>query len=845
MHPLWQQMLDRLPIGISILDAQTQQTLWINAAMQTQLEAAIGRSSVLGQMPAEYLPELDKNQWDKVLRALPSQPQAASLPQRLQFVHHATRNVTYWEWTVQATDAVLPPSYLMLTVQSISDVVMNERLLAGEARKADRARRHAEALMRLAQRTSASLTTQETLRAVTQEAAAFFDSPHAAVLLLQPDGQHFEVGYSLGLQPMPPEQALTLDRQHAPGGQALEQHQTLVLTNIAAQNLQTHLLAQGSPPAALITSPILHNERVYGTVEVYFTVPRDVPADARALLQAFADQTAIALHKADLYDQIAEQRRQLQSIFDNAPVGIVYFDTNLQAAAVNAAASLLFGQPLEALQGHIYSDFLPDLLPSLMEKVRAGEPFHASHSILHSGQPGREEILCDMSLLPVRDESGRVVGILFLCFDITELVRARQEADAARSTAEAALDQARAAQSQMVQMEKMRAIGELASGVAHDFNNALMAILGYTELAEESLDDPKALASHLAIIRKATQDASSTVQRLQRFARQRTPAQGDPTDINVVVQDVVEITRPRWKDAAQREGRTYHIRVDLQMVPLISAEASGLREVLINLVINALNAMPTGGTLSLKTCSYDSGHVEIEVADTGIGMTPEVIARIFDPFFTTRGVEGTGLGLAVSWAIIQRHGGTIEVESAPDQGSRFFVRLPLSIEEPLAPVSPSSAAKPIVAKARLLVVDDEPFVASVLMSILTRYGHQVTLAHSAVIALKLLQEKPQEYDIVLTDHGMPGMTGLQLVEAIKRTWPDLPVLLLTGWGENLLQTHVTDALPDAVLGKPINQTDLLNAVAMALRWKTEKDSEDGAQAGTCAEDDDSTRSRAD
>src|SRR5262249_41142363 len=162
------------------------------------------------------------------------------------------------------------------------------------------------------------------------------------------------------------------------------------------------------------------------------------------------------------------------------------------------------------------------------------------------------------------------------------------------------------------------------SGVAHDFNNALMAILGYAELAEESLEDPEELANHLAIIRKAAEDAATTVQGLQRFARQKAVTRGEPTDLTAVVQDVVKMNRPRWRDTAKKEGRIYRIEVDQREIPLIPAEPSGLREVLINLVYNALNAMPEGGTLTLATRMYNEDQVEIEVRDTGYGMTSEV-----------------------------------------------------------------------------------------------------------------------------------------------------------------------------------------------------------------------------
>ncbi|HZP83249.1 MAG TPA: ATP-binding protein [Chthonomonadaceae bacterium] len=821
LDPLWQQMLERLPIGIAVLDRRSQQTLWINPALQTLLEGAIGVCAVIGLSPAKYLPGLDAERWQAVLKSVLKSEPGAAAAQRLQFVHYTTRNITYWDWTLQPIEDGSPPHHLMLLVESVSERVMNERLLGSAVRKADRALRRAEALARLTQQVNASMTTQEALRNVTQEAAAFFETPYAAVLLLRPEGRQFEIGYGIGLKETEPSLSY-LDRARTLADHALEERKTLVLTGDRIKSYQTPNLANGKPPAAIISSPIWHDDRIYGALEVYSDEPRDFSEDARALMMAFANQTAIALAKADLYEQVAAQRRQLQTIFDNAPVGILYFDTGQRILAVNAAAARIFGQPLETLAGQTHPDLLRDLPPGLFDQVRRGQPFHASHTIFHSDRPEHEGIVCDLSLLPVRDEAGRVVGVLMLTFNVTELVKARQEADAARAAAETALDHVRAAQSQMVQMEKMRAIGELASGVAHDFNNALMTILGYAEIAEETLDDPETLRSHLAIIRKAAEDAASTVQRLQRFARQRVVANGAPTDVNLIVQDVIEMTRPRWKDTAQKEGRTYHVRVDLNPVPTILAEPSGLREVLVNMIHNALNAMPEGGTLTLSTRTHGPQQVEIEVADTGIGMPPEVVARVFDPFFTTRGVEGTGLGLAVSWTIVQRHGGTIAVESKPGEGTRFFVRLPINAPEAATQSEQAAEIEPLAAQARLLVVDDEPFVASVLMSILSRHGYRVTVAHSAQEALTLLREKPTEYNMVLTDHGMPGMTGLQLVEEIKRVWPEMPVVLLTGWGENLLQMHSAETLPDVVLAKPINQSDLLDALLRVFHAAAEK-----------------------
>lgn len=395
------------------------------------------------------------------------------------------------------------------------------------------------------------------------------------------------------------------------------------------------------------------------------------------------------------------------------------------------------------------------------------------------------------------------------------LTSAGRTAQNARQRAEDALIQLRATQTQMVQVEKLRAIGELASGIAHDFNNALQAILGYAELAQDNSDEPGEVERYLGIIVKAAEDATSTVRRLQRFARQKAVTEGEPTDINRLVEDVVELTRPKWRDAAQREGCTIEVRTDLQPLPTLFAEPSSLKEVLINLTYNALNAMPNGGKLEFNTRPAGPDWIELVVTDTGIGMTPEVQDRIFDPFFTTKGVEGTGLGLSVSWTIIQRHGGNIVVESAPGVGTSFRIRLPVQDLNAFQAAEPDILPPPTAPGARLLIVDDEPFIASLLASLLHREGYHVVVANSGSEALHHL-EGAETFQLLLTDHGMPGMNGLQLLEEVREHYPDLPVLLLTGWGDTLLQTNNVPRPPDAILSKPINRHDLLLTVNRLL-----------------------------
>jgi PAS domain S-box-containing protein len=821
---IWRQVLDEAPLGFALLDVDSTKTLWINRVFRSLLAFGTGLDEVIGLSPTEYLPNLDRDVWERGLhQEWGSQAEGQPLSgNRIQFVHHTTRNIAYWEWMLQRIVS-MDETYLLLTLHGVSDIVMNERLLATAGRAAERARRHAEALVRLTQLVNASLTSPELLQAVTREAAVYFDTGYAAVLLLTPDRQHFTVGYSIGLHSDSVNQIVRLRRERTLAWRAISERRPLILTEPPKHDIDTPILANGSMPATLVSSPIIHQEHIYGAVEVYFAHVRDVNAEARALLGAFADQTAVALLKADLYQQIEEQHRQLQSIFDNAPVAIVYFDANGVAVTANAAAAARYGYAAPDMIGRPYSHYLREAPPDLFDRVRQGTPFHASHYVQPAagGDPDGKEAISDLSLLPVRDSREQVVGLLLLSFDVTELVSAQQEAETARRAAVDALAEVRATQTQMVQMEKMRAVGELASGIAHDFNNALMAIMGYTELAEEDLDNPQALASHLGIIKKAAQDASSTVQRLQRFARQRVATHGVATDLNEVVHDVVEMTRPRWRDTAQKEGRTYEVQIVTAPLPPVMGEPSGLREVLVNMIYNAFDAMPEGGKLTLTTRLHGPDQVEVEVADTGIGMTPDIVQRIFDPFFTTRGVEGTGLGLAVSWTIIQRHGGVILVDSAPGRGTRFIVRIPIGqIETNADSVTPPQKQIGAESEINILIVDDEPIIAGVLRSILSRHGFRVTVAQNAREALERLRQEGMSFRMVLTDHGMPGMNGLQLVAETKRLYPDLPVLLLTGWGETVLQNHVAEALPDAVLGKPINQSDLLEVVIRMMNSRT-------------------------
>jgi signal transduction histidine kinase/ActR/RegA family two-component response regulator len=366
---------------------------------------------------------------------------------------------------------------------------------------------------------------------------------------------------------------------------------------------------------------------------------------------------------------------------------------------------------------------------------------------------------------------------------------------------------------QFSQLEKLSALGELASGVAHDFNNTLAGILGRAQLLQRTNDLEK-IKRGLDIIIKTAEDGAKTVKRIQDFARQRRDHNFELVSIDQILMDASEITRPRWKNCA--EASNIHITLDLQIGSnaMVMGDDSELREVLVNIVFNAIDAMPEGGTLTLSTRTQ-ADSVIIKVVDTGVGMYPEVRSRIFDPFFTTKGKAGLGLGLAVSFGIIRRHGGTIEVESKYGSGTEFCITLPLAKiaeksakqeSECVEPKVPPQISLPITEPSlerlptRLLVVDDEDFVRDLLREILEGESCDVCVAASGSEALSLFRET--EFDGVFTDVGMPGMSGWELAREIRQTNKQIPIAVITGWGEAVGSHEQKAAGVDWVVAKP-------------------------------------------
>ncbi len=366
---------------------------------------------------------------------------------------------------------------------------------------------------------------------------------------------------------------------------------------------------------------------------------------------------------------------------------------------------------------------------------------------------------------------------------------------------------------QFSQMEKLSALGELASGVAHDFNNTLAGILGRAQLILRT-NDPEKIQRGLNIIIKTAEDGAKTVKRIQDFARQRRDHDFEPVSIDQILFDVSEITRPRWKDRAEASNVQISLDLQIRSKAKVMGDESELREVLVNMVFNAVDAMPEGGNLTLAAEDVD-GSVVISVGDTGTGMPPEVKSRIFDPFFTTKGKAGMGLGLAVSFGIIRRHEGSVEVESEVGMGTRFKISLPKAevAEEPVAnemevakrslEAANASAGRTFDGpQPKILVVDDEEAVRELLRDLLEAEGCRVYLAPGGREALSLFAV--QQFDGIFTDVGMPGMSGWELAQAIRQTNQNVPIAVITGWGEAVGSDEQKQARVDWVVTKPFH-----------------------------------------
>jgi signal transduction histidine kinase/ActR/RegA family two-component response regulator/uncharacterized membrane protein affecting hemolysin expression len=384
-----------------------------------------------------------------------------------------------------------------------------------------------------------------------------------------------------------------------------------------------------------------------------------------------------------------------------------------------------------------------------------------------------------------------------------------------------AYDDLRQSQNTVLQQERLRALGQMASGIAHDINNAISPVSLYTEslLEREPNLSPRA-RDYLTTIQRAIEDVAGTVARMREFYRPReTQLTLARVDVNRMVQQVIQLTQARWSNLPQERGAYVELRTELSTEPVRIMAAEGeLRDALTNLIFNAVDAMPDGGTLTLRTravAATEDGwpRVEIEVSDTGIGMNEETRRRCLEPFFTTKGERGTGLGLAMVYGAIQRHSAELGIDSEPGRGSTFRLSFAASGDDVPAAVTP--LPRQIPSRQRVLVVDDDPVLIKSLCDILDGDGHYVSAVgggQAGIDAFGTAVRAGNPFTLVITDLGMPHVDGRRVAAAVKALSPLTPVLMLTGWGQRLLAENDVPPHVDVLLSKPPRVAELRAAI---------------------------------
>jgi signal transduction histidine kinase/ActR/RegA family two-component response regulator len=599
--------------------------------------------------------------------------------------------------------------------------------------------------------------------------------------------------------------------------------------------------------------PLIVREMIIGTMVISSSDPEVHFQQSEVdLLYNFAHQAAVAIGNAKLYEDSLAKIRQLTTLYEIGKTLSSTLDLDdlfekalelLKDRFGYAACSILLldrardelyikqvtGRDLEEarkLRFRVGIDGIVGWVARTGELVYAPDVSKDSRYI-----PGDSSIKSEAAFpLKIRDQLFGVLDIEsneLYGFDEEDLKTLSSFASQMSVSIENAqlfsdlkqtLQELRQAQDQVVQAEKLRAMGELASGVAHDFNNVLAVVLGNTQLLLHQLDrlGAEEIREGLKVIERSSKDGAETIRRIQEFTGVRRDREFISLSLNEMVTEVVNITQPRWRDQTQKKGIQIELTTHLGVIPLIMGNPSEMREVLTNIIFNAVDAMSRGGKLTITTQPQAEDWVEVRIADTGIGMTEDVKKRVFDPFFTTKGVTNSGLGMSVSYGIIKRHGGEILIESESGKGTTFILHLPTGYGEEETVVKEVAVSKES-RRARILVIDDEESVRDILSRMLKTKGHKVAVAPNGEEGIERF--RAEAFDLVFTDLGMPKLSGWDVGKTIKGINPKTPVAMITGWGVELDREKLNESGIDLIISKPFNFDQVIDLVSEAMELK--------------------------
>ena len=509
----------------------------------------------------------------------------------------------------------------------------------------------------------------------------------------------------------------------------------------------------------------------------------------------YRDREAIVATLLDVSERLRAQhevqreRDFTRNIIDAADAIIMALDPRGNVLRFNPAGERITGYSEETLRGkpfweHLYPPEAQDRSRMLIRGIYEGNTRgHLEDTVLTSS--GEERII-SWHYVAQLDPSGKVVAIITVGIDVT---------------------QQRMLERQSVAAERLRALGQMAGGVAHDLNNTLAGIMGPAELL--LLDETDAERRHeLSAIVAAARRGSETVKRIQRFSQARTDMDRQVFNLRELADDVIHTLRPRWRDQAQREGVRIAVKNEITEDLLVVGSSGEIGNVLTNLIVNACEAMPKGGSITVS--GHQGGDMTVfSVRDTGTGIPEDMIDDIFQPFYSTKGADNSGLGLAVIRGIILRHGGNISVESKLGEGTRFTVSLPAAqrLEDHEEAAAPAAEER---GPLHILVVDDTRPIADFASTALRRMGHKADTAYDGNAALAKLRENA--FDVLLTDYGMEGLSGVSLAREARRMHPNIKTVIMTGWD---LAAGEFEGI-DAALAKPFTIGQLKELIEEGL-----------------------------
>lgn len=534
--------------------------------------------------------------------------------------------------------------------------------------------------------------------------------------------------------------------------------------------------------------------------------------------EGFIEGTLIDISERKRAEEaLSESERRFRALAENSVDTIMRFDRDCRHLYVNPGVRNQAGIAPEEFIGRTHRElgFHEDLCALWEEgiaRVFATGGVHRQEFLLPNG------VWIDWLLAPETDEAGNVAAVIGSARDITQL--------------KLAMEEKRRLEAQLLQSQKIEAIGQLAGGVAHDFNNLLTPILGYTEmiLSELHADDPR--RRNFLLVQKAALSASDLTRQLLAFSRKQV-LEMKPVDLNRIFSGFRKILRRTIREDID-------IRLQATDGPLsIKADVAQIEQIIMNLAVNAQDAMPDGGVLNLKTAEVEwdkaflaanpearpGRYALLEVSDTGQGMDSGLMEHIFEPFFTTKEIgKGTGLGLSTVYGIVKQHAGFIYVSSLPGKGTTFSIYLPWCAETAAGPadegLGPQDAPDGFSEGVTVVVVEDDALVGDLTCDILKEHGYSVIYAKNGRECLELLKDYQGRIDLMLTDVIMPGMNGRDLYDMVARTRPGLPVIYMSGYSEDVIAHHGFLEKGLDLINKPFTRKVLLGKIRAALGRQT-------------------------